>query len=52
MGLPFSSVTIDHVVPRCRGGVDALTNLVLACKGCNREKADRLVDAFLEARAA
>lgn len=37
-GLPFSRPTIDHVVPVSRGGTNALTNLVLACKPCNYAK--------------
>lgn len=32
--------TIDHVVPRSRGGSDKLDNLALACARCNNEKAD------------
>lgn len=31
--------TLDHVVPRCRGGVSSWTNLVLACIKCNKRKA-------------
>lgn len=42
-GLPFSRLTIDHVLPLSKGGTDALDNLVLACKICNYRKADRLV---------
>lgn len=34
-GKPFSRPTIEHVVPLWRGGANALTNLVLACKPCN-----------------
>lgn len=41
-GLPFSRLTIDHVRPRSKGGTNDLGNLVLACKLCNRRKADRL----------
>ncbi len=40
-------LTIDHVVPRSRGGVDALTNCVLACNQCNHDKADKLPDEFM-----
>lgn len=39
-GRPFSRASIDHVVPRSRGGSNALSNLVLACKACNCAKAD------------
>lgn len=31
----------DHVVPRARGGIDALGNLVLAHRRCNSGKGDR-----------
>ncbi|MHC4607082.1 MAG: HNH endonuclease [Planctomycetota bacterium] len=34
-------LTIDHVVPRCRGGVSSWKNCVLACTACNKKKADR-----------
>ncbi|WP_016907279.1 HNH endonuclease [Streptomyces xiaopingdaonensis] len=33
--------TVDHVVPRSRGGTDSWLNTVAACGGCNRRKADR-----------
>ena len=34
-------LTIDHVVPRARGGESSWTNCVLACLECNKRKADR-----------
>lgn len=34
-------LTIDHVVPRSRGGDTSWTNCVLACLDCNSRKADR-----------
>lgn len=34
-------LTIDHVVPRSRGGKSTWDNCVLACVGCNASKADR-----------
>ncbi len=33
--------TIDHVVPRSRGGSHVWENVVAACSGCNGRKADR-----------
>ena len=36
-----SELTIDHVMPRSRGGLSSWENCVLACVGCNRRKADR-----------
>ena len=34
-------LTVDHVVPRSRGGVSSWENCVLACVECNKRKADR-----------
>lgn len=36
--------TIDHVVPRSRGGTHAWENCVAACRACNSRKADRLLE--------
>ena len=33
--------TVDHVLPRCRGGGDTWFNLVAACQLCNGRKGDR-----------
>lgn len=35
-----SSLTLDHVIPRAKGGVDSWDNLVTCCSTCNSEKAD------------
>ncbi len=34
-------LTIDHVVPRSRGGADSWENVVAACTRCNVKKGDR-----------
>ena len=34
-------LTLDHVMPRHRGGQHTWENLVSACKGCNHRKAGR-----------
>lgn len=34
-------LTLDHVVPRSKGGRSTWTNLVTACKRCNAIKGDR-----------
>ena len=34
-------LTLDHVVPRSRGGEDTWDNLVTSCAPCNRKKGDR-----------
>lgn len=36
-----SELTLDHVVPRSRGGKNTWTNLVACCKKCNQAKRDR-----------
>ena len=36
--------TIDHVVPRSRGGKHAWENCVASCMACNHRKADRLLE--------
>lgn len=33
-----ASLTIDHIVPRCRGGSHDLSNLVPCCDACNHAK--------------
>ena len=33
--------TVDHVIPKSRGGSAAPNNLVAACLACNQKKADR-----------
>lgn len=39
--------SIDHLLPRCRGGTNHLSNLVSACKVCNNLKGDRTYDEFI-----
>lgn len=34
-------LTVDHVVPKARGGEDNWDNLVAACLKCNNKKGDR-----------
>jgi len=35
------TLTVDHVIPRSKGGNDSWENLVAACVGCNNRKGDR-----------
>ncbi|MGE5263899.1 MAG: HNH endonuclease [Acidobacteriota bacterium] len=37
-------LTVDHVIPRSRGGATIWENVVTACAPCNRRKGDRLPD--------
>lgn len=34
-------LTLDHVLPKSRGGLSSWDNLVTACKNCNSRKGDR-----------
>jgi 5-methylcytosine-specific restriction endonuclease McrA len=36
------SLTVDHVVPRSKGGASSWDNIVTCCTACNRRKGDRL----------
>jgi 5-methylcytosine-specific restriction endonuclease McrA len=40
-GKKTTKLTIDHVMPRHRGGEHTWTNLVAACPACNRRKGGR-----------
>jgi 5-methylcytosine-specific restriction endonuclease McrA len=48
-GSASGRLTLDHVVPRSRGGDSVWENVVTACAPCNLKKGDRLLD---EARMA
>jgi len=34
--------TIDHIVPLSKGGLHEASNIVLACRRCNRKKSDKI----------
>lgn len=40
------NLTIDHVIPRSKGGKDSWDNLVTACRSCNAEKADLTLEEY------
>ncbi|MEH0155667.1 HNH endonuclease [Limibacter armeniacum] len=42
-----NNLTLDHVIPRSRGGQSTWKNLVTACKSCNSKKGDRTPDEAL-----
>jgi 5-methylcytosine-specific restriction endonuclease McrA len=44
-----SDLTIDHVIPRSRGGMHVWDNVVCACKACNHRKGGK---SIAEARMA
>jgi 5-methylcytosine-specific restriction endonuclease McrA len=39
--LPSNELTLDHVIPRSRGGSSSWENLVACCHRCNRRKGNR-----------
>lgn len=41
---PKSELTVDHVLPRVRGGKTAWDNVVCACQRCNSRKGSRTPD--------
>ena len=42
--LPAGELTLDHVIPRSRGGHTDWDNLVACCHKCNNMKGDRMPD--------
>src|SRR6202453_2634280 len=41
--LPAGELTLDHVIPRSRGGLSTWENLVACCHVCNRRKGNHLL---------
>jgi len=37
-------LTIDHVIPKSKGGDDSWENLVVACSSCNTKKSNKLLE--------
>jgi len=44
---PYSNFTIDHIVPKAKGGPDTDDNLQLLCNYCNSVKGDRPMEYLL-----
>lgn len=43
-----STATIDHRIPRSRGGNNCIANMVLSCAPCNNAKGDMTEEEFLD----
>lgn len=39
---PTSELSLDHIIPRSRGGKSEWTNVVCACTNCNKRKGGRM----------
>ncbi|WP_302080602.1 HNH endonuclease [Salinibaculum rarum] len=44
------SLTLEHVVPVSKGGIDDPTNYITACRSCNSSKSDEMIEEFLSRR--
>lgn len=42
---PINS-TLDHVVPKTKGGSNCLSNIKICCKSCNSAKHNRSIEEF------
>lgn len=45
--MPSRSKSLDHVVPRSRGGAHSVTNVVVCCRSCNSRKHARTPEEWL-----
>ena len=43
--------TVDHKLPKSRGGLAVPINLVACCKSCNSAKRDKTAEEFVASRA-
>jgi len=50
--LLLDEATIDHMLPKCRGGDDADDNLVVCCEPCNSTKGSMTATEFEQAKRA
>jgi 5-methylcytosine-specific restriction endonuclease McrA len=42
----YKELTLDHVIPKSKGGKTEWTNIVTACKKCNNEKGSHLLTPY------
>ena len=44
--LKFRQITLDHYLPKSKGGTKEVFNLVLSCRKCNRLKGNRVPNDY------
>lgn len=44
-------LTVEHLLPRSRGGTSTRANLLLACKTCNHQRRSKALAAYARQRA-
>lgn len=42
-----NSATVDHLIPKSRGGADLRENFVIACKSCNEDKGNKMPNMYI-----
>lgn len=50
--LPAGELTLDHVLPRSKGGLSTWENLVACCHECNRRKGNQLLQELADMKLA
>ena len=43
-----TQLTLDHLIPRSKGGHNFECNLITACEGCNKSSQDKEFECFLK----
>jgi 5-methylcytosine-specific restriction endonuclease McrA len=47
----YTLMTVDHSLPRCKGGESKITNYNSMCADCNKLKRDKTLEEFLHGRS-